>query len=109
MLHVVWQILVQITQTSGICRQSMVLLPEAVTSSEFTEFLEIDNVEGGDVVRLALEVGFPVTLLPKAKAFHLRARVAHGREAVWATMQVDFVEFHHVCTNNLVGIDEDDL
>jgi hypothetical protein len=48
----VWY-LVQISQTVGVLRQLLVVLPNDVASSVAAEQLQVNNIEGGDVVRLA--------------------------------------------------------
>ncbi len=57
----------------------------------------------------AAQVGCPVALFPEAEAFHLRAGVAHGCEAVWCTLQIVLHEFIHICADDLVRVDEDDF
>ena len=51
----------------------------------------------------------PITLFPEAEAFDFLSRIAHGCEAVWRALKVQVNELFHVCSNNLVGVDKDDL
>ena len=109
MLHVIRQILVQITQTVRISREHLILPTQPITSRESAEPVQINNVQRGDMVGFAAEEVLPVALLPEAEAFHFGAGVAHGREAVGRALEVVGDEVVHVCADDLVCVDEDDF
>ena len=71
--------------------------------------MQIDDVEGRDVVGEAFEEVLPVALFPEAESFHFGARVAHWCETIRGTLEIVVDEFHHVCSDDLVRIDEDHL
>jgi hypothetical protein len=62
-----------------------------------------------DVVRSTLKKVFPISCFPKSETFHFDIIVAHGCISVRRAVEVKVDEFLQVCSNDLVGIDKNDL
>jgi hypothetical protein len=99
--------LIQIRKTSRVGRELVVLLTESIASSDLPEAVEIYDIECGDMVRKTAEEFLPVPLFPEAETFHFGSAVAHRCEAIGSTFEIVVDQFDHVCSDYLVGIDED--
>ena len=87
----------------------MVLLAESIASGDLPEAVKIYDIECGDMVRQTTKEFLPVSLLPEAETFHFCSAVAHGCEAIGSTFEIVVDKFDHVCSDYLVGVDEDYL
>lgn len=54
-------------------------------------------------------MALPVTPTPEAKTVHFFAIIAKGRVPIWITLQVKLDQLLQICTDDLIGIDENDL
>lgn len=63
--HVVGQVLVEVGQTVGVLTQHLILAPKPVPRSQPTEPLQVNHIEGTNVVLAVTEMVPPVTLLPE--------------------------------------------
>ena len=61
------------------------------------------------MVRTALQKIFPITRLPESEALHLNIVITHRGVPVRCTLQVEINQFFQIRSNNLIGIDENDL
>ena len=82
MLRIVRQVLVQVRERVRIATELVVGPAQHVSDTTLAKDVEINDVKRTDVVRLPLQVLFPVPLLPELKPNRLGVCFAHWRIAI---------------------------
>mmetsp|Transcript_39866 Transcript_39866/g.94693 ORF Transcript_39866/g.94693 Transcript_39866/m.94693 type:complete len:313 (+) Transcript_39866:47-985(+) len=108
-LGIVGEILVQVCEAVGILREAVVDDAELIPRGGLPETLEVDHIQGTDVVRLPAKMGLPEAALPETVPVHVFVVVAERRVRVRGAVEVHLDELAHVCPDNLIRVHENHL
>ena len=108
-LGVVRQVLVQVRQRVRVPTKLVVNRPQLVPGRHAPEPHQVDDVQGADVVRLAVQVVLPETLAPELVPKRLLATRAERCVPVRGTLQVHVPQLSQVGPYYLVRVDCDNF
>mmetsp|Transcript_35991 Transcript_35991/g.94695 ORF Transcript_35991/g.94695 Transcript_35991/m.94695 type:complete len:312 (+) Transcript_35991:272-1207(+) len=110
-LRVVRQVLVEVGERVGVLRERVVEDSVLVAVAAPPELVQVDDEEGGDVVRVPAQVVLPVALREEAEAGRVAVGVlvaerGHGHRGARGHLEIP--QLGDVGVDDLVGVDVDD-